>query len=282
MWVFHNLARELVAAELGDRIRGLADELVGLLEEKSREESNYTLLGLARSVQALVSQEETLKEIYLQLGFSNQSIAIADALSFLDSIRIDSAKGQAFINRLRGFTLFRAGRVADGEHALLEALELARSVVVDEQDMDQAYVAGSLDILARIYSYTGRLSEAEEAFKESLRISRNLLKSHPNPQWPGLPVLLMVSLSLLHYGDLLMRLGRFEKAKDSFREAERSTLEYSESLDSEFKSICDRCICSIQESLGAALLFTGEANEAEDVYRKIIETSKNPSNSGLL
>jgi tetratricopeptide (TPR) repeat protein len=203
---------------------------------------------------------------------------MADALAFLDSIRIDSAKGQAFINRLRGFTLFRAGRVADGEHALLEALELARSVVVDEQDMDQAYVAGSLDILARIYSYTGRLSEAEEAFKESLRISRNLLKSHPNPQWPGLPVLLMVSLSLLHYGDLLMRLGRFEEAKYSLREAERSTLEYSESSDSEFKHICDDRIHVIQESLGVALLFTGEANKAEDVYRKIIETSKNPSN----
>jgi len=278
MWVFHDLARELVAAELGDRIRGLVDELVRLLEEKSREESDYTLLGLARSVQALVSQEETLKEIYLQLGLIDQSMAIADALSFLDSIRIDSAKGQAFINRLRGFTLFHAGRIADGEHALLEALELARSVVVDEQDMDQAYVAGSLDILARIYSYTGRLSEAEEAFKESLRVSRNLLKNHPNPQWPGVPILLMVSLSLNNYGDLLMRLGRFEEAKDSLREAERSTLEYSESPDSEFNYSCDSIVQAIRESLGVALLFTGEANEAEDVYRKIIETSKNPSN----
>ena len=149
-WVFHDLARELVAAELGDRISGLTDELVRLLVEKSREESDYTLLGLARSVQALVSQEEALKEIDLQIGEFDYQMATADALPFLDSIRIDSVKGQAFINRLRGWILYCAGRVADGEHAYLEALELARSAVVDEQDMAQAYVVGTLSGLAQI------------------------------------------------------------------------------------------------------------------------------------
>ncbi len=273
-WVFHNLARDLVAAELGDRIHVLVDEVVRLLEEKSREESDYVLLGLARSVQALVSQEEALKEIYLQIGDYDHRLATADTLLFLDSIRINSIKGQAFINRLRGYVLFFSGRIADGEHALLEALELARSVVIDEQDMDQSYVAGSLDGLARIYSYTGRSSEAEETFKESLRISRNLLKNHPNQQWPGVPVLLMYSMSLDHYGTLLMRLGRFDEAKDSFREAERSILKFSEISDSEFRYRCDYMIPIIQEDFGLALFYTGETNEAEEIFRKTYKTSK--------
>ncbi|MGY5854326.1 MAG: tetratricopeptide repeat protein [Candidatus Thorarchaeota archaeon] len=275
-WVFHDLARELVAAELGDRISGLADEVVSLLVKKAREESDYTLLGLARSVQALASLEVTLKEIDLQIGEYDYQMATADALLFLDSIKMNSAKGQAFISRARGWVLYCAGRVADGEHAYLEALELARSVVVDEQDMDQAYVVGSLGGLAQIYAYTGRLSEAEEKFKESLRISKNLLKSHPNPQWPGKPVKMMYPLYMCYYGFLLTRQGRFDESKNSFREAERLILGYFDSSDSELKKY-EYTIPFIQQGLGLALFYSGEANEAESIYRKIIKTSKRPA-----
>jgi len=269
MWVFHDLARELVAAELGDRMSGLADELVRLLEEKSQEESDYTLLGLARSVQALVSLDEALKEIY-----NDYPMASANVLQFLDSIRIDSVKGQAFINHLKGSTLFNMGRVADGEHAYLEALEHARSVVVDEQDMSQAYVSHSLGKLGNLYFYTGRFSESEEIFKESLEISRNLLKSHPNPQWPGPPIQCMYSITLANYGHLIARQGRFDEATDSWREAERSILKYFRSSDAELKY--EYLVPYIQGGLGLLLFYYGEAKEAEEIYRNIIATSKTP------
>jgi len=256
MWVFHDLARELVAAELGDRIRGLANELIELLEEKSREESDYTLLGLARSVQALVSLDEALKEI----SDNDFLMASADSLQFLDSIRIDSVKGQAFINHLKGIKLFSMGRVADGEHAYLEALELARSVVVDEQDINQAYVSNSLGSLGYLYFYTGRFSESEEIIKESLKISRNLLKSHPNLQWPGPPIQCMYSDTLSDYGHLIARQGRFEEGTESWREAERSILKYFKSSDADLKY--EYLVFYIQLGLGLLLFYSGEAKEA--------------------
>ncbi len=273
-WVFHDLARALVAAELGDRMSGLANELIEILEEKSKEESDYTLLGLARSVQALVSLDEALKEIYLQIRSNDNLMPSADVLQFLDSIRIDSVKGQAFINHLKGETLFSMGRVADGEHAYLEALELARSVVVDEQDMSQAYVSYSLYSLGGLYFYTGRFSESEEILKESLKISRNLLKSHPNPQWPGPPVQVLYSLTLQEYGHLIARQGRFDEGTDSWREAERSIIEYFRSSDAELKY--EYLVPYIQLGLGGLLFYSGEASEAEDIYRKIIRTAEKP------
>ena len=275
-WVFHDLARELVAAELGDRMSGLANELIELLVEKSREESDYTLLGLARSVQALVSLDEALEEIFSQISANDYQMPSADALQFLDSIRIDSIKGQAFINRLKGITLFHMGRVADGEHAILEALELARSVVVDEQDMSQAYVSYSLSNLGYLYFYTGRFSESEEITKESLRLLRNLIKNHPNQKWPGRPFQVQYSLTLQDYGHLIARQGRFDEGTDSWREAERSIIEYFKSSDAELKY--EYLVPSLQLGLGGLLFYSGEASEAEDIYRKIIRTSKKPDN----
>jgi len=273
-WVFHDLARELVAAELGDRISGLVDELARLLEEKSREESDYALLGLSISVEALACHQEALEKIVLQVETDLQ-MAESDALKFLDSIRIDSVIGQAIINRLRGNTLLNLGRVADGEHALLEALEFARSVVVNEQDINQASISESLGSLGYLYFYTGRFSESEETFKESLRISTNLQKIHPNPQWPGRPVQCTYSVILTNYGYLLSRQGRFDEAKDSLREAEQSILKYFERSDSELKY--DFMVHSIQQGFGLLLFYSGEAIEAEGIYRKIIESSKRPA-----
>ncbi|MFX0046169.1 MAG: hypothetical protein ACFE8Z_09995, partial [Candidatus Hermodarchaeota archaeon] len=55
-WVVHDLARELIIAELGQRLEHSTAQVAHSLEESSIEESDYTLLGLATSVQALASE----------------------------------------------------------------------------------------------------------------------------------------------------------------------------------------------------------------------------------
>jgi hypothetical protein len=122
-WVLHDLAKDLIIAELDQRLQAYTDEVATVLEESSTDTSDYTLLGLAMSVRALASESDAEARVASIICDLVWNYAYSDALSFLDAVTIDTREGHAILEGLRGGVLIWLNRFADGEHSLLKALE---------------------------------------------------------------------------------------------------------------------------------------------------------------
>ncbi|MFX1603154.1 MAG: tetratricopeptide repeat protein [Promethearchaeota archaeon] len=259
-WVVHDLARELIVAELGQRLQALTDEVATRLEESSAAESDYPLLGLAISTRALVSErdaEARLLPIFDQLMWN---FAFSDVLELVDAVRIDTKEGQAIVQGLRGGALAWMNRVADGEHELRKSLEAFRELGDTIPDELLVHNALMLNLLGYLLYQTQRDSEAEESFRESLKIYRELdertLGFRPQA----------MAMVLLLFGWFLLSSHRPEEALGTLREAHQLFEESTRTASLHGT----RAITNSLNAIGTALGMMGRTLEAEEIHRDVL------------
>jgi tetratricopeptide (TPR) repeat protein len=275
-WVLHNLARELIVAELGQRLHDATDKVAELLERASTDESDYSLLGLALSVRAMAAERDAAAKLGSIVSDLMWRQDYSDALALLDATRIDTKGGQAIVHGLRGGVLTHMARVADGEHALREALETFREFSKKIPDELLVHVARTQHFFGLLLMYIGRSSEAEECYRESLEIYRildeNTLGFRPRDMaW---------AFQSLGYG--LMRVHRLEESEKAYREAlqlyeeSKSTVSYDPMTG----------ITLLQRSISMTLFLSGRPLESEEIQRNALQicrerASERPDNLSL-
>ncbi|MCW4026810.1 MAG: tetratricopeptide repeat protein [Candidatus Bathyarchaeota archaeon] len=260
-WVLHDLARELIVAELGQRLQDSTNEVVELLDRASADESDYALLGLALSVRALVGEREAaakLGSVVSDLLYRNN---FSDALTLLNAVKIDTKGGQAVIKGLRGGVLAYMARVADGEQAFRESLETFQEFDESIPDELMVHKARTLHFFGLLLRSTGRSLEAEESFQESLEVYRSLDENTLGFR----PQDMATTFQSLGYG--LMRVHRHQEAEKAYREAHQ-LFEQSTSTTSYDPMIG---ITLSLRSIGMTLFFTGRPIESEEIQRNALE-----------
>lgn len=277
-WVLHDLAEELVRAELGERLKVISEEVAGLLEKAHADNPDIALLGLARSVQALESPAEILQQIYLDVDKLIFVMAANEIMTYLDSVKVGTEEGRATVMGMKGFTLLSLDRVADAEHMLQELLDVSQELGKNDPKRGQGLTAAAQLWFGRLYSQTDRTSEAEAAFSKSLESWGRLVKTDPDMYIAGLPVELLYAGTFLFYGMHMMALGRLGKAKEKLREADRLMRNYFEKPDVERDDRFAYMISFGQVRLALALFLSGDIPEAEELYRMLVTTSKEPLN----
>ncbi len=269
-WVVHDLARELIIAELGQRLEHSTAQVAQSLEESSIEESDYTLLGLATSVQALASEmgaAARAADIVFDLLRQN---AFSEALAFIDAVGIETIEGQVILQGLRGSILSRMGRVADGEQELLGALETSREISERIPDELLVHTARTLRELGFLLGRTERDSEAEQAFREALKIYGGL-----DEKTPGFR---LEDMAWTHswLGWVLGCSNRLAEAEKMYREAHQLFQESAETPRYD-------TLPGLAETLymiGMMLVFVGKPSEAEAAYPKAIDLFRELASKG--
>jgi len=259
-WVLHDLARELIVVELGQRLEASIEEIAERFEESSAEESDYTLLGLAISVRALASERDAETRLASAIMDLRWEYAFSEALVLVESIKIDTKEGQAIAQGLRGGVLTWMNRVADGEHALLSALGTFREFGERIPDELLVHVALTLSFLGALLNRTQRESEAEESYRESLRIYRRLDEATLGFRSQDL------ALVLQFFGRFLLSMYRIEEALETLREAHQL---YQESAPTASSDVT-RGITGSLSIIGSALFMTGRISESEETHREAL------------
>ena len=257
-WVVHDLGRELIAAELGQRLEHATDEVARLLEESSTKESDSTLLGLAVSVRALASEREAEARAGSLVFDMIWDYAYSDALAFLDAVSIDTREGQAIVRGLRGGVLTWLNRVADGEDALLSAIEAFREFGKEISDELALYRARTLWYFGILLYKTERISEAIETLHKCVKVYRGLDKNTMGFRIEDM------ARAVSWLGWLLIVANRLEEGEKVYREAHELFVKSKPS--GSYNPM--RGIATSLRGIATALFFAGRVSGMEEIFRE--------------
>jgi len=96
-WKIHDLAQDLVIAELGNKLNKIVHDVSDQLEKVGFKDSNSTYQGLALSVQALVDEPKTIEKAGAMITELNRQRLYQDGLSLLACIRFHSEEGKMML-----------------------------------------------------------------------------------------------------------------------------------------------------------------------------------------
>jgi tetratricopeptide (TPR) repeat protein len=217
-WVLHDLARELVTAELGQRLKDIAFEISKKMEEVAIAEADYVVYGLALSVLALADEKaaaDKIASVSLSLGYQQNFI---EELAFLNAIRIDTDESQLLLLTEKGRVFLYLMRWAESEQFLASAIELYHEIhdrspkefrLYNEYNLGVAYLG-----LGALFGFTNRLNEAEGIFRKGLDLYLEVAKRNE------------IAGEMHHFGfiflylaHLLVRTLRFEEAEEMLQNA---------------------------------------------------------------
>jgi tetratricopeptide (TPR) repeat protein len=260
-WMVHTLTKELIMAELGSRLQASTDEVAILLERAAADESDYTLHGLALSVRALATEGDTITQLGFMVSDLMWRANFSDALALLDATKVNSKKGHVVIQGLRGGVLAHMFRVADGEHALREALDTIQDFGEKIPDELLVHAARTLGFLGYLLYWTGRISDAEDSYRESIERYRELAEATSGfrPQ--------DMAWSLYLYGWLLMSVNRLDEGEKATQEALQL---YKKSTPTASYDPM-RGITISMRNISTALALKGRALESEEIQREVLE-----------
>lgn len=258
MWVLHDLARELIVAELGQRLQASTDKVATLLEKSSDEESEYTLLGLAISVQALASERDAEARLASIVADLTWKYAFSDALVLLDSVAIDTKEGHAIVQGLRGCVLTFINRYADGEHSLKSALEAFGECEEEVQNELLVHKAQILRDFGILFHKSQRSSEAIETLQKSLSIYEKLDEKTPGFRFENM------GRVFWYLGFALIGTHRINEGEKAFRKA----YELAKKSKPTASYIPERFITTSLRGIGLTLALAGKVTESEEIFRK--------------
>jgi tetratricopeptide (TPR) repeat protein len=184
-WVLHDLAQELILAELGHRVTSLAREVGDSLEQEATSTGNLALYGHAFSVRALSSEEEALADAKERITDLVRRDKILDALEILENTRFHSIKGKADLAGLRGSALAEVNRVSEAEDAIRDAIRVNEALEKNEPEKHLDSLGQHLTELHRVLRRT-RFDEANEAISRALEIQRKAAESGGTKQLENL------------------------------------------------------------------------------------------------
>ncbi|MFX1260670.1 MAG: tetratricopeptide repeat protein, partial [Promethearchaeota archaeon] len=263
-FVLHDLAEDLVRAELGDNLGNLVDEVSDLLEKKCNEEGDFRLLGLAVSVQALASEKEAMARAASIVFDLLWNLAYSDTLVFLDAVAITTREGYAIVQGLRGDVLTWLNRLADGEHSLLTAIEIFGESGEKIPDELLVHEAQTLRAYGGLLNRTQRTSEAIDTLQKSVNIYKKLDEKTLSFR------IEYMARAVLWLGVFLIQVSRLEEAEMAIREA----YELFERSKATASYIPARGIIPSLRFLSMVQVFVGKVSEAEENLRAGLEFSR--------
>ncbi|MFX0107657.1 MAG: tetratricopeptide repeat protein [Candidatus Hodarchaeota archaeon] len=260
-WVLREIARELVIAELGKRLKNITDETANLLEDAFLKESDYSLLGLSLSVKAEGDERKKGAEAARIVSELTWRHGYSDALTLVDSIKINTDEGHIILQGLRGTVLAHMNRVADGEHALREALELIHELGEDTPDELLVHLARIYRDLGVLLYKIERASDSEECLRKSLDIYRKLDENTLGYRKEDF------AWALLWFGWVLIVIKKLDEGAKACAEANQifkalpTTPSYNPS----------RGVLATLRNLGSGLFMAGKSVESEAAFREVLE-----------
>ncbi|MFX1441751.1 MAG: tetratricopeptide repeat protein, partial [Promethearchaeota archaeon] len=268
-WVLHELAQDLVKAELGEKLRTLAFQVGSLLEQAGWEDSDCELLGLAMSVYSSADEIETEIRIDNTVNSLAFNFDIRGTMSFLRAIVTESIIVLITKSLWVGYMYFNVHRFAEAEDEIQKALDMAEEFASESPLENSIPLAMAQWIQARFYQVSNQIYEAEEGFLKALEILTNLdlkddkrlyLKKH----W--------IAGTYHGYAILLASMYRLQEAEDFIRKAlvyfeEQSRSIHYESITRERKSF----IYYSKNYLAQILYMSGKYLEAESILREILD-----------
>ncbi|MFW9982196.1 MAG: tetratricopeptide repeat protein [Candidatus Thorarchaeota archaeon] len=279
-WVLHDLAEELVRAELGDRLHVLGREIMDKLDAAHASEPDFTLLGFSISVQALIDQEAALSRFFLEGDNLLYVFQVSDIHTLVDAVKIDSFQGRATVKGLRGFISQMTHRVADSEHIYKEVLEMAEEMTKTDRVVGEAYTAMVLHWLGRLYSATERVEEAEAAFTRSLEIYREHEKKKVGRNIIGIPFEMAYPATILFHGTHKVGKGHLKEGKQLLVESNTMLTEFftKHEEDEEVRKRWYYMMPFLRIRLAVTHFLMGEVTEAEEIFREVMTTAEKPGN----
>ncbi|MFX1245431.1 MAG: tetratricopeptide repeat protein [Promethearchaeota archaeon] len=282
-WKLHDLARDLVLAELGDKLDKLVLDVSHRLKQAAQEQADPTLQGMALSVQALVDEPKAIEKAGDIVNDLNWSYRFKDALSMLAFIRFNSEEGKMMVKWHRGRILQNLNRFTEGEQDHQEVLPYFRKQASINPDKYTLFVAWALTGLAINYRYTGRFSRAEETFQEAIQLFQELTLRGERPMF-GVPDINLERLiwTRWHFGLFLFFIGHFTKAEEEFKETLKLSQKFSDlkahhkDIDKQFsmhRKLIDEYYCRITVSLARLYIFSERPIEAEELIRKAYQVA---------
>jgi tetratricopeptide (TPR) repeat protein len=209
-WELHDLARDLVVTELGQRLPTLAGDVADALEKVATAESDMTLLGMALSAKALTDEREAIEQFTkLHLQF-DKKFRVEELLTLVSSIAFTSDEGRAELHNAKAYAYgVYLGRVAEAEESYLEALELLRGLFTRPTPPHDDYrrrLVISLSNYAVLLLDSNRSSESNAILQEAIRWSRKFTQESPDKHS------IHLVYALHRYADYLFRVWRQKEA----------------------------------------------------------------------
>ncbi|MHB9009179.1 MAG: tetratricopeptide repeat protein [Limisphaerales bacterium] len=205
--------RKILATDAPDRFRSLSAQAAALFASDptsaARIEWIYHLL--CADPDGGANHLEKLDRDWSSTAHPEDRYALAAALQELDQCRMVHDHARAWVLLVIAWAAMAHGEVTQQSAVAREALDLARSAKDPRAEADSQCLVG--DVLQA----QGKLAEAQAAFGEYLRISRQLAEQDPsNAGWQR-------DLALAHskVGDVLQAQGRLAEAQAAFGETLR-------------------------------------------------------------
>ncbi len=189
-YVFHDLAEELIIAELGPRVKSLTDEVAQLLEKRAEEEDDLALIGHALSVRAFSSEEDAIVRAKDRINELIMNFEVLDAQKIVDHLKFQSIKGYTEIQLFRSKVLGNLSRIPEAEDAIREAISINEELVKKDPETHLKSQADYLSQLYEILRYT-RFDEAKVAIANALEIQRTVARDGTPKQLETLAQILL-------------------------------------------------------------------------------------------
>ncbi len=274
-FVLHDLAEDLVKAELGSRLKDLAKEVARFLMEGYETTNDYTLLGMSYNAEAYASLMEACEKIFYKSNDFSWKAEFREAITFLNVISIDNDFARAVVNICRGWHLNFLNRVTEGEQAACLAIESFRTMGGISNNERNRFLALSLAYSGALKRRLGKENEAEELLVEAIGLYQKVVEDPPDKMTPGRELLEEAGI-LSGLGDLLYSRWDFQKARQNYL----SVLEKLENWANIEKQMSEeeikREIALILWNLGMLSNSMNQLSDAEAFSRRGLELSKTP------
>jgi tetratricopeptide (TPR) repeat protein len=276
-WELHDLARNLVISELGDRLPTLAGEVADALDRIATEQSDMTLLGIALSVKALADEKEAIDQFTELHHQFDKKIRVPDLLTLVSSITFTSDEGRALLLNAKAYSYgVYLGRVAEAEESYLEALELLKGLFTKPTpplDNYRRRLVITLANYAVLLLDTNRSSETNALLQEAIRWSRKFTQEAPDKDS------IHLAYALHRYADYLFRVWRQTEAMDTGREAIKLMQTIFEKFPQDIDLdtwVPNQTYLMIQHALMS--LSSNHTAEAEETLLEALRTMRNLEN----
>jgi tetratricopeptide (TPR) repeat protein len=267
--ILHELAQDMVIAELGRNLKKVALEVGELLEAASKEKSDYALLGLGLSARALVEEPEVLKEIDILVVSRLWEYDTANAMKLLEAFSIESEEGLIVKETQRGYIFNMLNRYVEAEESIQSAMTIAKELSEEGPPQKKLYLGRALWFQGRHFQDSEQYYDAEIAFRKALEFVRETDAQGPFESFMK-DDLLVTTLHIL--GFHLSTLYRLEEAEELVREAITILEKQPASLDLGLQKRRDTILRHSQRNMAQILNMSGRISEAQEILKDILKT----------
>ncbi|MFW9910262.1 MAG: tetratricopeptide repeat protein [Candidatus Thorarchaeota archaeon] len=257
-WTLHELARDLVLAELSDRLPLLATEVADLLEESTDTTPDIELLSLSLSVRALASESETILKAQEISKDLSEKWSHTEVLTVLNPLKLSTEEGQAYLFLLKGKSLTGLRRIVEAEQVISDALKIFRKLANDRPKEFRDELAETLVTLADLYTNSSRPQDADKIYREAIEIWRDIAKSQ------SASFRLNLAITLREYSWLLHKMSRSREGEPVIDEA----LSIFQEISKEEPDVHTHEIARSQLIKGAIYGALCPAAESEEAYQQ--------------